>query len=155
MLVSAICSLVWPCRWFPLVVFLFTQLGCGADLPADTGGGIVRGRVYYEGNEIEGLVQPTLILMATIKPIGEREGNYIMSEYYVACRSFPKEGISYELNSLYPYTYFITAWISDFSSEEGWKPFGVNSENIRVKVKSDAPVENVDITVSDIPLWLR
>jgi hypothetical protein len=150
-------SLAWSRWWLPAVVLVCVLLGCGSDLPPNTGGGTISGHIlysgkYYSGGKITGLERPWLMVFASFDSYSSNVT--FQATFMVPCSEFPEEGIYYELKGLYPSNYYIVAAMSDWSRDDWATPFSFGGYKSvldleKVKVTSTAGTMGIDFKMFD------
>jgi hypothetical protein len=142
-------------RWFSTALLMSMLLGCGSDLPRDTGGGTVTGRVSYSGTATDTLIDPWLVIYASAEPLTLGTDFRFQSVRAVRCDSIPQEGFSYKLTGLYPGQYFIFAVIATFGTDGVAVPHSLGAypnllEQWKVTVTKEDGVTGIDFTVYDL-----
>jgi hypothetical protein len=141
------------------MVLMCVLLGCGSDLPRDTGVGTISGRIsysgkYYSDGKIIGLGSPWLMIVASFMPINDPKYMF-QSALMVPCSEFPETGFTYELKGLYPSDYYVYGEIADFANENWLAPFSFGGYKSwldleKVEVTSTAAVVDIDLTLLDV-----
>jgi hypothetical protein len=151
-------------RWWIQAAGLLAVLGiaaCDSEYPEDTGGGTISGVLYYEGDGLEGLQEPALVVAAfgddpTKKGIPHATNMFIRPVFKV-------RGIPYLMTGLTPWNkpdgtpggYTVLATLIDLTSTDpntipqtlGYYPNFCNP--VKIEVLADAPVKDIDVTLYD------
>ncbi len=158
MAVSVRGSLDWTYRWLSAAVLVSVLVGCGMDLPHETGGGTISGLIHYSGKyysdsdgKIIGLERPWLMIVASFNPL---DANFMFqSTFMVPCDEFPKTGFPYELKGLFPSKYYVYAELADFASKTWWNAFSIGGYQFGfepVEVTSKKATPDIDVTMFDV-----
>jgi hypothetical protein len=131
---------------------LLAGASCGSEYPADTGGGTIRGTLYYEGDGLDTLEEPALVVAAfgddPMKGIPHASNMFIQPV-------FTAHGIAYEMQGLAPYPYTVLATLIDLKNTDASTLPGTLGyypnfcDPVKVEVKADSPEKDIDVTLYD------
>ena len=155
-------------RWGILgasVLALLAVASCGSEYPPDTGGGTIRGTLYYEGDGLDDSEEPALVVAAFAVNPSENplEAGIPHASNMFIRPTFTGDGIPYEMQGLVPWTdedgkpggYTVLATLIDSkntsaSTQPDTLGFFPNfCEPVKVVVQADSPQVDVDVTLYD------